>query len=97
MNIEMFSIRHKSTGNYLHASCRGRGMTQNEPYPIEGKILPRMFPTEKSASKALQCWCRGRYNINYGDEGSFWTGKITPVPTRVFEDMEIVTITIEIP
>lgn len=97
--IQMFAIKHVPTGNYLPMGPRqnGRGGTLREPEPVEWRNLPRFFDSPLSASKALKCWLRGKYGVSHEDYGTEWNGVITPVPSRISEDMEIVPVTLEFP
>lgn len=93
--LSMYAIRHMPTGRYiLMGFCQsGRGSTAYEPAIPDADHLPRVFKTAPAAQRALRCWVRGIYQSNDG----VWNGKITPVSTRKFEDMEVVPITLEIP
>ena len=98
MIIEMFAIRHKPTGNYLPATdgFRLRGGTWAEPVPATGKRMPRLHATHKTARIVLTYWMKGKFSC-YRDEDGGEDITIIPQANRVFEDMEIVAISLEIP
>jgi len=96
--IEVFAIRHKPTGKYLPSGrgFNGRGMTWSSPVAPSAVRLPRVFHTHKSARISLTYWMKGKIE-GQNDDGYAYPGNIRPAPDRVFEDMEIVPITVEIP
>lgn len=97
LSIEMFAIRHIPSGHYLPSGYghNGRGGTYQEPVPASVDCLPRFFDNRKTAMRALQAWLRGIYESEREEYGTYWS-KITPVPSRKAEDMEIVPITLEL-
>ncbi len=88
--INFYFIRHIPTGYYLrkgHYSTRGA--SYHEPAPFSDKT--RIYYSLKSAERVLSCWLKGKYESDGGgDEGTYWTGKIIPVKSRIREDMEII-------
>lgn len=95
---QMWCIRHIPTGHYLIAGRghNGRGSTNYEPHEIGCFTLPRFWHTQKAAKDSLIKWLQGIWHGDCDEYGSC-VGHIQKVPTRKFEDMEIVPVTLEFP
>lgn len=104
--VTMYAIRHKPTGKYLPVP-QGRGgrggshvepLDFSEPRGTKGKdhttrgMIPRLWSEERMAKTALTVWCQGKF---YSDsEGDIFNKRIE---SRVYEDMEVVEVKVELP
>lgn len=109
-SIEKYAIKHKPTGHYLPEpkGRMGRGGSHVEPVKvIQGQLAtyPRMFPTKRGAENCLAQWLRGKHHAEYEYESDEPGGRqyridagtsIEHVPTRIREEMEVVTLVIEL-
>ncbi len=109
-SIEKYAIKHKPTGRYLPEprGRMGRGGSHVEPVDvIQGQLAtyPRMFPTKRGAQNYLSQWLRGKHHAEYEWEREEWSSpayrvdagtSIKHVPTRIREEMEVVTLVIEL-
>jgi hypothetical protein len=89
--MNLYAIRHIPTNNYLPSRLgRARGYTFDEPQPM-GKMIPRLFTSERNARMALRAWLRGEHKPYWDvDGGTAGVGEIKPVPSRKAEEMEVV-------
>lgn len=97
--MRVFALRKKGTKLYMTEPTgrRGRGSSHSE---FAECALPRLFRTERSAKCALTQWLRGKHEAdmewdsgddNFGRPYQYQVGTVvTPVPTRVLNDYEIV-------
>jgi hypothetical protein len=92
-------IVHRPTGGFLPESCGGYTRTEPTCDPLE---VPRLFPTEVAARKALTWWLKGKHRLHC----EVWSGHDTlgglnevvysgpskpePVESRKAEDMAVV-------
>lgn len=86
---EYFVIRHKPSGRFIPAVPRGTGASFLEPMSTAYRP-PRMFMSVASAKGFLGQWLRGQH-VNIGDAEEPFV-KVTPVSSRVKEDMEIIPL-----
>ena len=98
----MYSIKHTPTGNYIPypGTRNGRGGTHMEPIEVSPAFPPRMFHTEAAAKISLTYWLKGIFNVlvtqdSFGEQDENWT--VTPVPTRIREEMEVVQVELRFP
>ena len=95
--MKFYAIMHKPSGKFLPAG-RGRGYTHDEP---RHGVPPRLFATEGGAKQALRWWLKG---VTYAErEHDEWNGAYSigpsepvPVPTRKKENMEVVSINLNL-
>lgn len=93
--LHYFVIRDKTTDLYLPPGRGWEGRGYTHAIPSDPSVcLPRMFHSQLDAERALRCWLRGVYESERDDGNSYWTGKITPQPDRIPENMEIVRMVI---
>ena len=97
-----FAVKHKPTGYYIPQpeGRQGRGGSFEEPNPDQNRV--RLFKSERAARIFITTWCKGKHygETEYDDYtgGSYTIGySITPEPSRIFEDMEIVKLEIPLP
>lgn len=105
MKLTICVIRHKPSGHYIPWPTRDGGTRHNTRggsyvEPTADKP-PRIFPSPQSARSFLSMWLLGIHKTvheqcgEYGEDTSSYVGQ-TPVPSRIKEDMEIITREIEL-
>lgn len=95
ITLTRWVIKDRATGKYLPPGMgfNGRGSTHQEVCDPEA-CLPKFFLEKKTAERCLQAWLRGIYEGDGGgEEGRYWS-RITKMPNRIPENMEIVEATI---
>lgn len=108
--ITYWLIRHKPTGGYLPDPLgrMGRGGSWVEPVIFDPDDLttePRVCTTKRSAQGVLTQWLRGRVHHSSGWHEDHYSGgreyyeenEIEYVPSRIKEDMEIISVELIIP
>lgn len=108
--VTFWVIRHKPTGGYLpqpHGRM-GRGGSWVEPVlydPDNWDTEPRLCTSKRSATGVLTQWLRGKVHHSSGSYEDHYSGgveyyeenEIEYVPSRIREDMEIVSLHLVIP
>ena len=97
MKIERYATRHNPTGHYL-PERKGYGQTWVEPTKPMAKHdhFPRLHATRKDAHIVLSYWLKGQHSLwNYDNFGN--VHKKIKTMKRKREDMEVVSIYVEIP
>lgn len=95
---QLYAIRQKTTGFYIPEpnGRMGRGGSHVEPVDA-ATSRPRTFVTQLAARNFLSQWLRGKHTISRTKdwETGHWEEdavEVTPVPTRIKEDMEIILV-----
>ncbi len=97
LNQKLYAIRKKGTDLYLPEPIgrMGRGGSHVEPIHVDTGVI-RTFNTMRSANAALTQWLRGKHVCSRGHYDSYdeyyEETEIVPVPARIKDEMEIVTI-----
>lgn len=91
MRITVFAIREKGTNRYMPETHGGYSF--DNPVECGSGLLPRMFPSSKSAHCSLTQWLRGKHDAGW-DDGCMCFEGVTPVPGRKRENMEVVELEI---
>lgn len=100
--MKFWLIRHKPTGFYLPQpdGRMERGGSHVEPAD-KNEQEPRLFKSRRAATNALGQWLRGKFTRGSGYDSLnheyYEDISVTPVPSRVKADMEIVELEMEIP
>lgn len=97
-----YAIRHKLTGHFLPPPIGRSGKGGSWTEPTEGP--PRLFHKRRNAEIALRAWLKGIHKRTVEEWGSMDALEpqydeginIEPQPHRKAEDMEIVTLSLEI-
>ena len=96
LNQKLYAIRKKGTDLYLPEPVgrMGRGGSHVEPIHVDTGVI-RTFSSMRSANAALTQWLRGKHVCSRGhySSGEYYEEiEIVPVPARIKDEMEIVTI-----
>lgn len=99
----LYAIRHKPTGHFLPEpkGRMGRGGSHVEPVDCSNDgENPRLFQSKLSAQRALTAWLRGKHTAEIDYDYDEYNGHaypyqagvhVKPVPSRIKEEMEIVS------
>lgn len=93
--MNFYAIRSRRTGLYLPASPRKRGFTNDEPTDM---FPPRLFTRKHDAQVALTWWLRGMMEKTFTGPPDDPDERIhvTPVPSRLQEEMVVVEVWIQL-
>lgn len=105
--LSTWAIRRRTDGAYLPDRLPGyaKGYSFLEPVAPTEVERPRLFHSERSAKAALAQWLKGHYvRVHAYKSTADWfqddesdSFEWRPVPTRRAEDMEVVSLPIQLP
>jgi hypothetical protein len=99
--ITKYAIKHVPTGHFLPEPTGRAGRGGSHLEPADPKTHhPRLCHTERQAKIVLTVWLQGKVYCDRGGDiydGFYEETRLTPVPSRKREDMEIVPVTVTFP